>query len=76
MGAWSKSLEEITKRSANPGAIVKSMNGDFGMVSQRNAEGIKIVGVIRNGIYPTSTDKVIAEFPNVSAMIEAGWVVD
>ena len=73
---WSEKLIELTKNEAYPGAMMKSLDGKFGMMSSRSAAGIEIVDVEMKNYMPVPTDKVIATFKNLNEMIAAGWVID
>lgn len=76
MGKWSDSLIETTRSEAYPGAMMKSLKGNFGMMSERNPGCIKIVAVKSENYMPVPTDEVIAEFKNIDEMIKAGWAID
>lgn len=76
MGKWSDSLIEKTRSEAYPGAMMKRLNGDSGMMSKRDADGIKIVGVRCENYMPVPTDEVIAEYKSMNEMIAAGWAID
>ncbi|MBP5706553.1 MAG: hypothetical protein J6W76_04655 [Spirochaetales bacterium] len=76
MAYWSDNLKKLTRKEAYPGAMMKNLDGRDGMMSDRSENGIKIVGVKFEKYFPVPTDKVIAEYPNVEAMIDDGWAID
>lgn len=73
---WSKELQEKTREEAYPGAMMKKLDGSFGMMKMRNANGIKISGVKAEGYMPVPTNEIIAEYKNLSEMIADGWAID
>ena len=76
MPSWSDSLKNLTRKEAYPGAMMKCLDGRDGMMSARSQNGIRIVAVKSENYFPVPTDEVIAEYPNVEAMIDDGWVID
>ena len=71
---WSKELKDLTRKSAGPGAMVKSLGGDFGFISSLNP--ISIVGVKSGSGMPLPSENEIARFADVEEMLEAGWAID
>ena len=76
MPYWSENLKNTTRKDAYPGAMMKNLDGRDGMMSDRSENGIKIVGVEVENYFPVPTDKVIAEYKDVEAMIADGWAID
>ncbi|MCR5723760.1 MAG: hypothetical protein K6G80_01585 [Treponema sp.] len=76
MGKWSESLIKKTRSEAYPGAMMKSLKGDFGMMSARGEGCIKIVGVRSENYMPVPTGEVIAEYKSMDEMLAAGWAID
>lgn len=75
MFGWSEEIKNKTRECIGNGAMVKSNKGESGFfVSGQNE--IKILGVKTEGYIPIPTREVIATFPDIEKMIEAGWVID
>ncbi len=76
MEKWSKATEKLTREQAYPGAMMKSFDGKYGMMSARSESGITIVGVKIEKYMPVPTDEVVAKFSSIDEMIQAGWAID
>lgn len=73
--AWSESIKNKTHECAGDGAMLKNENWDFGFYAS-DGNGVKIIGVKSSAVFPIPSGEVIARFPDIEAMIEAGWVID
>lgn len=76
MESWSKELMERTRDEAYSGAMMKSLDHKYGMMTKRDANGIKIVGLQKGSFFPMPTDEVIADFADIDELLAAGWAID
>ena len=72
---WSEATKDKTRECAGDGAMMKNENWDSGFFSS-DGNGVKIIGVKEGLSYPVPSGEVIARFPDIEAMIDAGWVID
>ena len=73
--SWSENLKNLTRERAGFGMMVKSLDGNSGMIVS-SGEKIVINSVEMKNYFPSPTNETIAEFDNVEKMIEAGWAID
>ena len=75
MKSWSEKIKNLTREKAGDGAMLKSLENEYGFFST-DGNGIKILGVKSNMGFPLPSDEVIARYADIEAMIDAGWVID
>ncbi len=78
MNDWSENLKNITREQAYPGAMMKNLKGEFGMIKMRTDSKIIIVETKLDSkiSWPMPTNNEIACFNDIEEMIKAGWVID
>lgn len=72
---WSENIKNLTRERAGFGTMVKSLDGNSGMIVSCG-EKIIINSCEMQNYFPSPTNEKIAEFDNVEKMIDAGWVID
>lgn len=72
---WSENIKNLTRERPGFGAMVKSLDGNSGMIVSCG-EKIIINSCEMQNYFPSPTNEKIAEFDNVEKMIDAGWVID
>lgn len=73
---WSQKLIDTTREQAYPGACMKCSDGQYGIMTKRDASGIEISGIELKNYMPVSTGEIIAKYKNFDEMLNAGWVID
>lgn len=76
MEQWSKEIIKKTRSCIGDGAMVKNLEGDFGIYTKWRDSNITIYGVDGSAAFPNPSDEVLATFKTLDEMIEAGWVID